>query len=110
MNKQLKIILGAFLILIGVGYILDLLNIYILSFDGFFRTIKSIWPLFLVVIGLFILTTSKKIRVCVISIFLALLFAGTFYFTSLSHNNIFDNHYDFDFNEEYDGFSNFSDN
>ncbi|MCR2033490.1 LiaF transmembrane domain-containing protein [Anaerofustis stercorihominis] len=101
MNKNLKIILGVLFILIGAGYILDLLNIHIISFNGFFRSLEFIWPLFLVVIGVYLLTSSKKVRTIFISIFLALLIAGTCYFTVSSYHNIFHNDSTFNFNDNY---------
>jgi len=101
MSKNLKIVLGVFFILLGGGYILDLLNIHIISFSGFFSAIEFIWPLFIVVIGIYLLTTNKKIRNTAIALFLTLLLAGTVYFTTSSYHNLFDNNSTFNFNDGY---------
>ncbi|MCO8194220.1 hypothetical protein [Anaerofustis sp. NSJ-163] len=110
MNRNLKIILGILLIVIGVGCILNLLDIYILSFSGFIKSVDLMWPLFLVVIGLFLLYQSKKIRAAVLAVMIVLMFAGTIYFTTTSHYNLFNNNHDFNFNEHYNDSDNFFNN
>lgn len=110
MNRNLKIILGALLIIIGVGCILNLLDIYILSFSGFVKSIDLMWPLFLVVIGLFLLYPNKKIRTIVLAVMIMLLFAGTIYYTTTSRYNLFNNNSDFNFNEHYNDSDNFFNN
>ncbi len=110
MSKNLKIILGALLIVIGLGYILNLLDIYVISFFGFFSAIDIMWPLFLVVIGLFLLYKNKKIRAIVLTVMIVLLFAGTIYYTTTNHYNIFNDNHNFNFNEHYNDSDNFFDN
>lgn len=91
MHKSLKLIIGVVLIIIGAGALLRFADINIITFNGFFRTLRLIWPLLLVVIGIYFITDSKPARYMAITLFAIALIGGTIYNSMTVDRNIFDN-------------------
>ena len=109
MSKKLKIILGVILIIIGLGYALDLLDIHIFSFEGFFESIDLFWPLLLAVIGVFLVCDNKMIRNIIIILYCFMILGGMVAYTVDNHYNLFDDNDvdNFYFDEDYHHSDNF---
>ena len=107
MNRNLKLILGFILIFIGAGCLLKIADINVVSFGGFTHAVRLLWPLALVVLGIYFVTDSKIIRTMSVILFMLAIIAGTVYYSMTVDRNIFTDHNDhsvFDYDDEYDDF------
>lgn len=97
MNKNLKIILGIFFIVLGVFLTLDILNITFISFSGFMYCLGKIWPIILIIFGVYFITSNNKIRLFTLILSLLILVAGSVVYTNSSKSHY--NNRDFDFDQ-----------
>ena len=89
MHKNLKLLIGFIFVFIGAGCLLRLAGIDVISFSGFTHALNIIWPLILVVCGIFFITDRRIIRNISIIAFVVILCAGTVYNSMTIDRDIF---------------------